>query len=357
MIRKLLLLLILWAPSQVIQAEISELKVGVILPLSGPLADFGTAIRNGIELYQSEHPDSVSKIAYIYEDDQYDAKNSITAYRKLATIDKVDMFFSFGSPACSALAPIVDKEHELMLCFTSDETSSLNRKNVIRAHDNSARYIRPLLEYLRLKGQKEFFIVKTEMGYVNSMLNAVQSNLRKNENLELVATVNPGELDFRSIILKLKGKKVKTVGLFLLPSQILTFIKQSKDVAYEFNLYSTNLIESSLLLPDSHFVEGAIYSYYDIKEEFVKEYEAKYKLDAQMPMAGNAYDMADVVASGFSAHKENDITSLVEIFKSVVNKAGNEGNFSYVEDREGGKYFSHQLVVKQVKSGKGRAVD
>jgi len=34
-----------------------KLKVGVILPLTGPLAEYGMAARNGIELARKEYPE------------------------------------------------------------------------------------------------------------------------------------------------------------------------------------------------------------------------------------------------------------------------------------------------------------
>jgi len=325
--------------------------------LSGALADFGTAIKNGIELYRSENPNKNEFISFIYEDDQYDAKSSISAYRKLLTVDKVDLFFSFGSPACSALGPIVDRERKLLICFTSDEASALNTKNVIRAHDHSAAYIRALLGGLRKKGEKVFAIVNTEMGYTNSMLKAFQGNIKSDEHLDIIANVNPSEIDFRSIILKAKGLKVKTLGLFLLPNQLLIFMKQARELKFTFTLFSTNLIESALLLPHSNVLEGAIYAYYQMEQSFIDRYDVKYKLDAQMPMAGNAYDLTDVVTSGFNPKDGKDLDVLRKIFTRVKGKAGNSGLYSYIEDKEGGKYFSHPMFAKEVRGGRGIRID
>ena len=66
-----------------------QVKIGVILPLSGSMATLGGAIRNGIELARSERPELFGRIKFIYEDDQYDIKQSIAAYRKLRDLDNI----------------------------------------------------------------------------------------------------------------------------------------------------------------------------------------------------------------------------------------------------------------------------
>lgn len=335
-------------------ADTSRLKVGVILPLSGALADFGYSIQNGIRLYQEEVGEE-GKVVYIFEDDQYDPKSSISAYRKLRDVSKVDLFFSFGSPACSVLSPIVDRENEFMLCFTSDEESARGAKNVIRAHDHSGVYMDALLEELRRREIKDFKIISTEMGYVNSMIKALKRGLREGESFQGIGSVTPGELDFRSIILKAKSLKAQSLGVFLLPSQIISFLRQSRELGFSFEFYSTNLIESALYLPQGGSLEGGLYAYYQLGPNFVKKYEKRFRINAQLPMASNAYDMAEILEEGFKG--QQSVEEFMEIFKSVKDKEGGAGKFSYREDEVGGKYFLHKIYPKVIKGEEGVVID
>lgn len=354
--KKTLFLIFCMFFTQTAYANDSSLKVGVILPLTGPLADFGVAIKNGIELYGIEHPESVPKISYIYEDDQYDAKNSISAYRKLASLDNIDVYFSFGSPACSALAPIVDKDNNLMLCFTPDENSSNKSKNVLRAHNGSNGFMEPLLRYLRGKEEKDFKIVKTEMGYVNSLLDSFQKMMLPSEKFSVEAAFNPSEIDFRAVILRLKSQKVRTLGLFLMPSQLISFMKQARDVNYQFDVFTTNLIESAFTLTNGELLNGAVYSYLVVDESFKDKYLLKYNSDAQLAIAVNSYDMAGVLDSGFRVGADKSIGALFEIFKKVSKKSGVSGDFSYREDEVNGKYFEYVFHMKKVVDRKGEVI-
>lgn len=56
-----------------LQAQSEPLKVGTIIPLSGMAAEYGSALRNGVQLAQSEFEEvDRSSINFIFEDSAYD---------------------------------------------------------------------------------------------------------------------------------------------------------------------------------------------------------------------------------------------------------------------------------------------
>ncbi len=334
-----------------VSGESTKLKVGVILPLSGPLADYGNAIKNGIELYRSQYPTKVKHLNFVYEDDHYDSKTSISAYHKLSTIDKVDIFFAFGAPAASALAPILERDGKILINISADEAPTVDRKLVIRTMNYSAQYMRGLLEYLRKRDVKEFSVVDVENSYLRSMKKGLERNLIEGESLVEVGSVNPSDLDFRNLILKSKLKNIKALGLFLMPEQMVIFMKQAKENRFSPNIFSTNMTESAILLPNSEGLEGSIYPYHSLKESFVLIYKERYMQDSQLPFGGSAYDMVSILANGIKSEMKRDNETLMSIFQNVKEQEGVLGNFSYVQDQEGGKYFKYPIVVKQVING------
>ena len=62
-------------------------KIGVIFPLSGQFAEIGKDVLDGVNLYKDENPD----VTIIVEDDGFESKRSISAYRKLRDIDEVSI--------------------------------------------------------------------------------------------------------------------------------------------------------------------------------------------------------------------------------------------------------------------------
>ena len=81
---KTILLIVIFA-SFVAQPAFAEtdnaFKVGVILPLSGPLAEYGVAASNGFKLAQAERPELFKNIQFLMDDSQYDNKKAISSYQ------------------------------------------------------------------------------------------------------------------------------------------------------------------------------------------------------------------------------------------------------------------------------------
>ena len=106
-----------------------NLKVGVILPLSGDFGYFGEQVRQGIEIALDEIRASGAKIPeFIFEDDKCLGKDAVSAFRRLANEQKVSIIVG---PACSAaiqsVAPVARQMSQptLFLLDTGDPVSSL----------------------------------------------------------------------------------------------------------------------------------------------------------------------------------------------------------------------------------------
>ncbi len=83
----------------------AEIKIGVIAPMSGQYSFIGDNAVAGARFYQKEwndsHPDN--KLVLVIEDDAFDAKKGVAAYKKLTELDHVDAIFNTTSPTIDAL--------------------------------------------------------------------------------------------------------------------------------------------------------------------------------------------------------------------------------------------------------------
>src|SRR3972149_11200504 len=84
------------------------IKIGVIQPLTGELANFGKTVVNGIQLAVDDYKDSVTeKIQLIIEDSKGEPNSSVSAFNKLMSIDKVKFVIGdLTSSSTLAIAPI-----------------------------------------------------------------------------------------------------------------------------------------------------------------------------------------------------------------------------------------------------------
>jgi len=121
--------------------ESKEIKIGVILPLTGPSALMGETAKNGLLLAQEK----INKtgvingkdLKLIFEDGLADPKTSVSAFNKLVNLDKVKIVIITHSSVGLALAPIADKKKIILLVHASHPKITSSSAYVFR-HSNVA---------------------------------------------------------------------------------------------------------------------------------------------------------------------------------------------------------------------------
>lgn len=84
-------------------------KIGVMLPMSGEMAEFGENSRYAVEFAKEDHKDSPIKFDIIYEDDTFTPSRAAVIANKFISVDKVDTIVTSFSPVGSVVSPIADK--------------------------------------------------------------------------------------------------------------------------------------------------------------------------------------------------------------------------------------------------------
>ena len=105
-----------------------NLKVGLVLPMSGPFAAYGKQIEHGVRLFLATHGDTVAgrKIEIIVRDDNPGTSGDISKRmaQELVVNDKVDVLAGFGlTPAALAAAPIATQARKAMVVMNAATSS------------------------------------------------------------------------------------------------------------------------------------------------------------------------------------------------------------------------------------------
>src|SRR5690349_15359937 len=83
------------------------IKIGAILPLTGPLAQLQDQLKSGMELAVKEINDSGGingkKLVIVYQDNQNDPRQSVSAFQQLITQESVPIIISDHSPLSTPL--------------------------------------------------------------------------------------------------------------------------------------------------------------------------------------------------------------------------------------------------------------
>lgn len=326
-----------------------KVSIGVITALSGPLAIIGTAVKNGIELARSDRPELFKNITFEYQDDQYDGKLSISSYRKLKSVSKVNILLGFGSVLANTIGTLSEKDRIPFINFNFEYESAIGKKYLIRSLNPSFQYMKALANYLEKTEESELQVLQTEASFFNSMVKGFKLALLKSSKDLSVSNYNPSDTDFRTIILKLKIKKPKYVGLFLLPNQLVAFMKQAKTLGLKTSYFGTDLFETAASIAnDNELFKGCLYPDNQVTNDFHLRYKAKFKNDAQLTIAGNAYEITILLGEllqSFDKYNNNDF--LNSLYK-VKNRPSVLGSFSYHNQVEFGQYFKFPVFIKSI---------
>jgi branched-chain amino acid transport system substrate-binding protein len=92
-------------------------KVGVISSMSGDFAKFGQEFTNGIllasEIHNKENIDN--QINIIVENDEFDSKKALSAYKKITGLDNVDAIINFSTPSINGIYDLVQADDKIIL--------------------------------------------------------------------------------------------------------------------------------------------------------------------------------------------------------------------------------------------------
>ncbi|WP_269498484.1 ABC transporter substrate-binding protein [Castellaniella sp. S9] len=150
-------------------AQAQDLKIGMIVPLSGPFASTGQQMMNGAQLYLKEHGDTVAgrKVVLIAKDDTgVNPAISKRQAQELLIKDKVDLFAGFGlTPAAFAVAPLAT-EAKVPMVVLNAATSSITTKSdyVVRTSMTLPQVSAPMATWAAQNGIKKVYTITADYG-------------------------------------------------------------------------------------------------------------------------------------------------------------------------------------------------
>lgn len=197
------------------------LRIGLILPMSGPFSSYGQNIENGVNLYLQEHGDTFAgrKVQIILKDDTGAAPEiSRRAAQELIVRDKVDILAGFAmTPGALATAPVATASKVPMIVMNAG-TSSLPGKSpyIVRTSAAVPQYTVPLGPWAVKNGLKKVFTVVADFGPGHDAERYfTQSFTKAGGEITGAVRVPLKNPDFGPFLQRIKDAKPDAVFLFL----------------------------------------------------------------------------------------------------------------------------------------------
>lgn len=284
------------------------IKIGFMLPLSGPFAGIGEGIRNAglmaVEEYNASNPGAVVEV--VEEDDGFDVLKGIPAYNKLTDLDRVDGIMMISTPIIDALH-VQMKEDGLPIVSVGLQNEGVAPDNIFQTTLAPIAPIEFLAEAVEAKGY-----AKTAVVYTTSLAAIIgfQEAFVNSYNLPQTSFVVTDAQSARVAATKIISDGFDAVVILQdavggpLVTRELKALDTNNRLSYYYDLQlSTAWSEYEKVIGDTTRLNGAstLRMIGGDTADFAKKYKDKYGVEPT-PFAEYGYDSARVLLASY--HKD-----------------------------------------------------
>lgn len=276
------------------------IKIGGIFTLSGFGAIAGNsesnAARMAINEINSKGGINGKKIEFILENNESNLRKTADVTNKLINVNKVNFIIGPNwAEFAEVAAPIVQRYKIPMISTTGNTEGLVNNKDyVFTLFPSNKKAVIKYVDFILEHKYKEHILLVAENAYYQEIAMGVKEEFaRRGKTIKEEYSHSPEDLDFRSILTKLKNRKNTAIIAFTIDgSGTYTFLKQKRDLNFKLPIFQGSAIPySPTILKEKELVNN-IY-FFDYKKiankEFISKYKSIYKEDPIMG-ATQAYD-------------------------------------------------------------------
>ncbi|MCX7256310.1 MAG: ABC transporter substrate-binding protein [Polaromonas sp.] len=212
-------------------------KIGLVLPMSGPFASYGKQIEHGVKLYLATQGDTFGgrKVELIVKDDSPGTAGDVSKRlaQELVIKDKVDILAGFGlTPSAFAVAPLATEAKKPMIVMNAATSAVTTKSNyIVRTSMTLPQNSAPIASWAAKNKIKKVFTLVADYGPGHDAEGQFKKTFTAAGGTivgEVRAPVkNP---DFAPFLQKIKDTKPDAVFLFLPPGgETIAFMKGFKE--------------------------------------------------------------------------------------------------------------------------------
>jgi len=217
-----------------------EIKIGVLLPLSGNLAPFGEGMLKGAKVAEKELNDAGgvlgAKVRLVVEDTATDPAKAVEAAQKLINIDGVQAIVgAAASSATLAVAPICEENKVVLVSPASTSPLVTNAGDYIFRVVASDTLQGKVLADLALElGYRKAatFVINNDYGI--GLQDVFTENFEaKGGSVVLKIQYDPGRGDYRTELQQLKDSDAEVVMFVSYPEDASVILRQAMELGVE----------------------------------------------------------------------------------------------------------------------------
>lgn len=336
----------------------SQLKIGVLLPLTGPLTELGTAMQNGIALAEEENADIASALEIHSEDSLFDPQTALSLARELRINKGIDLLINFGCHTSRALMEERETAKLPSAFFCSRNGFTKGNSLAFGLTPPSVQWAELLWTYLRKQGYRKMCVVLSDNEYLeseySSLLAAISESPLRNE-LKVIERFESDAQDFRSAISKIRSSGCTALGIYLLPKQLQNFFLQMSEQRLRLPVFGTDLLEGpSVIQSAGSGIDGAVYVNLDVHEDFRSKYIKRFGNDHQLAVACIGYNLFSSIFELIRTRgtPPSSGLELLDWLRGARAPKRSCTSGTFVVAADGQQFMGYELVIKKIVRGK-----
>ncbi len=332
------------------------MKIGVVSPLTGPVAEAGriqlNSLRLAVEKQNAAGGALGQQIELIVEDDQSTNPGAVLAFSRLAERKEIAGFIgSIRSTQMNAMAPDMLKVAKPVMFGGTDPTlTKLGNPWLFRCRPNDSYSGRVIVSFITgsMKLKKVALIHSTD-AFGTGGKNAILANLEK-QGLQpvLVQGYTNNQPDFSPVVLAVKSSGADViVSYFTNEPDCAVFARQLRQLGVRTPWVGSPSIQSPVT---RGLAKNALYGTYAVADfvedsnptakAFADTYRAKHK---ESPDSGWTYDGLMILAKGINDSKSTEPEKIRQAILSIKKYAGTEGEYNF--DQFGDGLHGYNIVI------------
>ncbi len=342
------------ATHQINNGDSGDVKIGVIMPLTGGLAKVGEDVQTALTIAQEDFKSVYPNVKLIYEDDAFDPAASVSAFNKMVNVDHVQAIIGpLNGSSLEGVRALAAQNKTVV--FTpwgaGNKIGDYLYKNSVEA-DLEARTIAQ--QAIQTMGFKKVGIL-----YLNNDFGIVHAAAFKQAVADFGGTLAFSEsfpfsaTDFRTQLARAKQDKLDALYIVHNGSWVGTITKQAAALDFKpqfFGQYATEA--SDLVSTGGNSLEGLIYTFpldgshlTSAQKAFATKFKAIGGGDPQVA-AYDAYDIYKILLDAISACQRGDGACVNQYISHIKDREGVAGTISLDQGR-----LDRTFYFKTVRNG------
>lgn len=329
-------------------------KIGAIVPLTGSLSHAGAAFRDAMRLAIEEIPGG-SKFEYqlLIEDDGLKPSQVATVANKLINLEHVDALVSTWSYGGAIVAPLAERAEVIHFGVAWDPAVAKGRFNFIHLAPPKA-FLPVFLEIFERFGYRRIAVVGMIESGSEHCMNELERLIRGTPFVLLErATMNYGDLDFRTILTRMERKRPQVYFTNFGTSENDVFMKQAKEMKIRTPITAItgfDVSEDLSLLEGRWYVSDSI-----MPDDFAARFSAKYG-HSRLYGVGNFYDAVRLIVDRYESSTGAGKPAPAALLAQFNDLSGFQSVFGALTiDQDG--IISYPVQCRTISSGVRRRVN